>query len=152
MSQKECEEVKVRLRHKEKLAAEADGAPRVAGLCLNCAHHEAVLPETHTSRHVQAVDALTKYVMTKKIFQPTTRSVESIVALNRERDDLLAAVRALRSSQQEAQQKEWTACLQVKQAIEMAEEANLQKIQVRETRVLTYISERFGAKSVSSCV
>ncbi|KAF6721456.1 Serologically defined colon cancer antigen 8-like [Oryzias melastigma] len=107
VSQKECEEVKVRLRHKEKQPAEADGAPRVAGLCLNCAHHEAVLPETHTSRHVQAVDGLTK-----------------------ERDDLLAAVRALRSSQQEAQQREWTACLQVKQAIEMAEEANLQKIQV----------------------
>uniref|UniRef100_A0A3B3BWQ0 SHH signaling and ciliogenesis regulator sdccag8 n=1 Tax=Oryzias melastigma TaxID=30732 RepID=A0A3B3BWQ0_ORYME len=107
VSQKECEEVKVRLRHKEKQAAEADGAPRVTGLCLNCAHHEAVLPETHTSRHVQAVDGLTK-----------------------ERDDLLAAVRALRSSQQEAQQREWTACLQVKQAIEMAEEANLQKIQV----------------------
>lgn len=41
---------------------------------------------------------------------------------------------ALRSSQQEAQQREWTACLQVKQAIEMAEEANLHKAKVRENR------------------
>ncbi|XP_078788578.1 serologically defined colon cancer antigen 8 homolog isoform X2 [Oryzias latipes] len=110
VSQKECEEVKVRLRHKEKQAAEVlktDGAPRVAGLCLNCAQHEAVLAETHTNLHAQAVDRLTK-----------------------ERDELLAAMCALRSSQQEAQQREWTACLQVKQAIEMAEEANLHKAKV----------------------
>uniref|UniRef100_A0A3P9NSF5 SHH signaling and ciliogenesis regulator sdccag8 n=1 Tax=Poecilia reticulata TaxID=8081 RepID=A0A3P9NSF5_POERE len=42
VSQKECEEVKVRLRHKEQQVAEAlkaDGAPRVAGLCLQCAQH-----------------------------------------------------------------------------------------------------------------
>uniref|UniRef100_A0A8C7XZZ9 SHH signaling and ciliogenesis regulator sdccag8 n=1 Tax=Oryzias sinensis TaxID=183150 RepID=A0A8C7XZZ9_9TELE len=111
VSQKECEEVKVRLRHKEKQAAEVlktDGAPRVAGLCLNCAQHEAVLlAETHINLHAQAVDRLTK-----------------------ERDELLAAMCALRSSQQEAQQREWTACLQVKQAIEMAEEANLHKAKV----------------------
>lgn len=70
VSQKECEEVKVRLRHKEKQAAEVlktDGAPRVAGLCLNCAQHEAVLAETHTNLHAQAVDRLTKCVMTKTL-------------------------------------------------------------------------------------
>ncbi|TNN64344.1 Serologically defined colon cancer antigen 8 [Liparis tanakae] len=78
VSQKECEEVKDRLRHREKQAADAlraDGAPRVAG----------------------------------------------------ERDELLVALRAVRASQQEAQQREWSACLQVKQAVEMAEEANLYK-------------------------
>ncbi|XP_012720434.2 serologically defined colon cancer antigen 8 homolog isoform X2 [Fundulus heteroclitus] len=109
-SQKECEEVKVRLRHKEKQAAEAaraDGAPCVAGLCLRCAQHEAVLAGTHASLHVQAIDRLTK-----------------------ERDEVLAALRAVRASQQEAQQREWSACLQVKQAVEMAEEANLQKTRV----------------------
>lgn len=43
------------------------------------------------------------------------------------------ALRAVRASQQEAQQREWSACLQVKQAVEMAEEANLHKARVRET-------------------
>nr|XP_020459306.1 serologically defined colon cancer antigen 8 isoform X2 [Monopterus albus] len=110
VSQKECEEVKVRLRHREQLAADAlraDGAPHVAGLCLKCAQHEAVLAETHTNLHVQAIDRLTK-----------------------ERDELLVALRAVRASQQEAQQREWSACLQVKQAVEMAEEANLDKARV----------------------
>lgn len=110
VSQKECEEVKVRLRHREKQAADAlraDGAPRVAGLCLQCAQHEAVLAGTHTNLHVQAIDRLTK-----------------------ERDELLVALRAVRASQQEAQHREWSACLQVKQAVEMAEEANLHKARV----------------------
>ncbi|XP_037320995.2 serologically defined colon cancer antigen 8 homolog [Pungitius pungitius] len=110
VSQKECEEVKDRLRHREKHAADAlraDGAPRVAGLCLQCAQHEAVLAGTHTNQHVQAIDRLKK-----------------------ERDELLVALRGVRASQQEAQQREWSACLQVKQAVEMAEEANLYKARV----------------------
>ncbi|XP_068575632.1 serologically defined colon cancer antigen 8 homolog [Cebidichthys violaceus] len=110
VSQKECEEVKDRLRHREKQAADAlraDGAPRVAGMCLNCAQHEAVLAGTHTNLHVQAMDRLKK-----------------------ERDELLVALRGVRASQQEAQQREWSACLQVKQAVEMAEEANLYKARV----------------------
>ncbi|XP_045926784.1 serologically defined colon cancer antigen 8 homolog isoform X1 [Micropterus dolomieu] len=110
VSQKECEEVKVRLRHREKQAADvlrSHGAPPVAGLCLKCAQHEAVLAGTHINLHVQAIDRLTK-----------------------ERDELLAALRAVRASQQEAQQREWSACLQVKQAVEMAEEANLYKARV----------------------
>lgn len=63
VSQKECEEVKVRLRHKEQQVAEAlkaDGAARVAGLCLQCAQHEAVVAGTHANLHVQAIDRLTK--------------------------------------------------------------------------------------------
>lgn len=51
----------------------------------------------------------------------------------RERDELVAALCAARAGQQEAQEKEWSACLQVKQVVEMAEEANLQKARVRET-------------------
>ncbi|XP_037541874.1 serologically defined colon cancer antigen 8 homolog [Nematolebias whitei] len=107
LSQKEGEELKVCLKHTEKQAADAlraDGAPRVAGLCLKCAQHEAVMAGTHANLHVQAMDRLTK-----------------------ERDELLVALRAVRASQQEAQQKEWSACLQVKQAVAMAEEANLHK-------------------------
>ncbi|XP_040929995.1 serologically defined colon cancer antigen 8 homolog isoform X2 [Betta splendens] len=110
VSQKECEELKIRLRQREKHATNAvrtDGAPRVSGLCLKCAQHEAVLAETHTNLHVQAIDRLTK-----------------------ERDELLTALCAVRASQQEAQQREWSACLQVKQAVEMAEEANLHKARV----------------------
>ncbi|XP_060896061.1 serologically defined colon cancer antigen 8 homolog isoform X2 [Labrus mixtus] len=110
ISQKECEEVRVRLRHREKQAADkqrSDRAPHVEGLCLNCAQHEAVLAGTHTNLHFQAIDRLTK-----------------------ERDELLVALRTVRASQQEAQQREWSACLQVKQAVEMAEEANLYKARV----------------------
>ncbi|KAM9365689.1 serologically defined colon cancer antigen 8 homolog [Pholidichthys leucotaenia] len=112
VSQKECEEVKVRLRHRETQAAgtpRTDGTLSVAGLCLRCAQHEAVLAETHTNLHVQAIERLTK-----------------------ERDELVVALHGVRASQQEAQQREWSACLQVKQAVEMAEEANLQKAQVEE--------------------
>ncbi|KAM6922418.1 serologically defined colon cancer antigen 8 homolog [Lycodopsis pacificus] len=114
VSQKECEEVKDRLRLREKQAADAlraDGAPRVAGMCLNCAQHEAVLAGTHTNLHVQAIDRLKK-----------------------ERDELLVALRGVRASQQEAQQREWSACLQVKQAVEVAEEANLYKARVEVQR------------------
>lgn len=67
VSQKECEEVKVRLRHREKQAADvlrSHGAPPVAGLCLKCAQHEAVLAGTHINLHVQAIDRLTKSVVT----------------------------------------------------------------------------------------
>ncbi|XP_069035941.1 serologically defined colon cancer antigen 8 homolog isoform X1 [Lepisosteus oculatus] len=102
-SQKEGEEVKSRLRHQEALAA-ADGASRVGGLCLKCAQHEAVLAQTHTHLHAQVIERLTK-----------------------ERDDLLAVLSSLRASQGETQQREWGAYQQVKQAVEMAEEANLEK-------------------------
>lgn len=67
VSQKECEEVKVHLRHREKQAADvlrSHGAPPVAGLCLKCAQHEAVLAGTHINLHVQAIDRLTKSVVT----------------------------------------------------------------------------------------
>ncbi|XP_067371832.1 serologically defined colon cancer antigen 8 homolog isoform X3 [Channa argus] len=110
VSQKECEELKVRLKHMEKQAANAlrvDGAPHVSGLCLKCAQHEAVLAGTHANLHVQAIDRVIK-----------------------ERDELLVALCAVRASQQEAQQREWSACLQVKQAVEIAEEANLHKARV----------------------
>lgn len=55
--------MKIRLRHREKAATNAlrgDGTPRVSGLCLKCAQHEAVLAEIHTNLHVQAIDRLTK--------------------------------------------------------------------------------------------
>ena len=59
---KEGEEVKCRLRHQEAAAAASRGAqPTVGGLCLKCAQHEAVLAETHSNMHVQAIDRLTKY-------------------------------------------------------------------------------------------
>ncbi|XP_075906954.1 serologically defined colon cancer antigen 8 homolog isoform X1 [Nelusetta ayraudi] len=107
VSQKECEELKLSLRKKEKQVADAlraDSGPRVEGLCLKCAQHEAVLERTHTNLHAKAVERLAK-----------------------ERDELVGALRAARAGQQEAQEKEWSACLQVKQVVEMAEEANLHK-------------------------
>ncbi|CAL8298258.1 unnamed protein product [Merluccius merluccius] len=108
VSRRECEEAGSRLRHREAQAAAAakrgGGAPPVGGLCLKCAQHEAVMAETHTNVHVQTIERLTK-----------------------ERDEVMVALRSVRASQQEAQQREWSACLQVKQAVEMAEEANLHK-------------------------
>ncbi|XP_046885133.1 serologically defined colon cancer antigen 8 homolog isoform X2 [Hypomesus transpacificus] len=102
---KEGEEVKCRLRHQETAAAASRGAqPTVGGLCLKCAQHEAVLAETHSNMHVQAIDRLTK-----------------------ERDELMAVLCSVRVSQSEAQQREWASYQQVKQAVEMAEEANLEK-------------------------
>lgn len=67
LSQRECEELKIRLGQKEKEAADAlraSGAPRVAGLCLKCAQHEAVLADTQGHQHVQTIDRLTKSVET----------------------------------------------------------------------------------------
>lgn len=103
-SQKECEEVKGRLRHKETTAALVGTGQRVGGLCIKCAQHEAVLAETHSNVHVQAIERLTK-----------------------ERDELMTALCSLRANQSEVQQREWAAYQQVKQAVEMAEEANLEK-------------------------
>lgn len=60
----------------------------------------------------------------------TDGSCMSFCFLFRERDDLLVALHTLRASQQEAKQKEWSACLQVKQAMAIAEEANLHKSRV----------------------
>lgn len=102
--QKEYEESKERLRHKEAMAVAAGTGQRVGGLCLKCAQHEAVLAETHTNVHVQSIERLTK-----------------------ERDELMTVLCSLRASQTEAQQREWAAYQQVKQAVEMAEEANLEK-------------------------
>uniref|UniRef100_A0A8C8CUI3 Serologically defined colon cancer antigen 8 n=1 Tax=Oncorhynchus tshawytscha TaxID=74940 RepID=A0A8C8CUI3_ONCTS len=103
-SQKECEEVKGRLRHKEAMAAAGSAKQCVGGLCLKCAQNEAVLAETHSNMHIQAIERLTK-----------------------ERDELMSVLCSLRASQSEAQQREWAAYQQVKQAVEMAEEANLEK-------------------------
>ncbi|KAI1886404.1 hypothetical protein AGOR_G00213670 [Albula goreensis] len=75
-AQKECEEVKGRLRQRE----------------------------THTNVHTQAIERLTK-----------------------ERDDLMAVLASLRASQSDSQHREWASYQQVKQAVQMAEEANLEK-------------------------
>lgn len=59
-AQAECEDLKVRLRHKEAMASVSGAGERVGGLCLKCAQHEAVLAETHSSIHIQAIERLTK--------------------------------------------------------------------------------------------
>uniref|UniRef100_A0A672L6W4 Serologically defined colon cancer antigen 8 homolog n=1 Tax=Sinocyclocheilus grahami TaxID=75366 RepID=A0A672L6W4_SINGR len=102
--QKEYEEMKERLRHKEAMTVATGSGQRVGGLCLKCAQHEAVLAETHSNVHVQSIERLTK-----------------------ERDELTTVLCSLRASQTEAQQREWAAYQQVKQAVEMAEVANLEK-------------------------
>lgn len=60
-AQRESEEVKGRLRHREAMAAASAGQPQVGGLCLRCAQHEAVLAETHTNVHTQAIERITKW-------------------------------------------------------------------------------------------
>ncbi|XP_017657721.1 serologically defined colon cancer antigen 8 isoform X6 [Nannospalax galili] len=101
--QKNCEDLKERLKHKESLLA-ASTSSRVGGLCLKCAQHEAVLSQTHSNVHVQTVERLTK-----------------------ERDDLMSALVSLRSNLADAQQRETSAYEQVKHAVQMTEEANFEK-------------------------
>uniref|UniRef100_A0A8D0IY41 SHH signaling and ciliogenesis regulator SDCCAG8 n=1 Tax=Sus scrofa TaxID=9823 RepID=A0A8D0IY41_PIG len=57
-SQKDCEDLKERLKHKESLLA-ANVSHRVGGLCLKCAQHEAVLSQTHSNVHIQTIERLT---------------------------------------------------------------------------------------------
>ncbi|XP_017915747.1 PREDICTED: serologically defined colon cancer antigen 8 isoform X6 [Capra hircus] len=101
--QKNCEDLKERLKHKESLLA-ANISNRVGGLCLKCAQHEAVLSQTHNNVHVQTIERLTK-----------------------ERDDLMSALVSVRNSLTEVQQREASAYKQVKQAVKMTEEASFEK-------------------------
>ncbi|XP_058165393.1 serologically defined colon cancer antigen 8 isoform X2 [Dasypus novemcinctus] len=101
--QKNCEDLKEQLKHKETLLA-ANFSNRVGGLCLKCAQHEAVLSQTHNHVHLQTIERLTK-----------------------ERDDIMSALVSIRSSLTDMQQREARAYEQVKQAVQMTEEANFEK-------------------------
>ncbi|KAF1477287.1 Serologically defined colon cancer antigen 8, partial [Pygoscelis antarcticus] len=102
-SQKTCKDLEGRLKHQKSLVS-ATNSSRVGGLCLKCAQHEAVLAQTHSNVHMQTIERVTK-----------------------ERDDLMDALVSLRQNMKEMQQRESNACEQVKQAVQMAEEANLEK-------------------------
>uniref|UniRef100_A0A8C2LYX5 Serologically defined colon cancer antigen 8 n=1 Tax=Cricetulus griseus TaxID=10029 RepID=A0A8C2LYX5_CRIGR len=101
--QQNCEDLKERLKHKDSLLATGVSS-RVGGLCLKCAQHEAVLSQTHSNVHIQAIETMTK-----------------------ERDDLMSALVSVRSSLAEVQQRETSAYKQVKHAVQMTEEANFEK-------------------------
>ncbi|XP_051472170.1 serologically defined colon cancer antigen 8 isoform X1 [Apus apus] len=102
-SQKTCKDLEGRLKHQKSLVS-ATNSSRVGGLCLKCAQHEAVLVQTHSNVHMQTIERVTK-----------------------ERDDLMDALVSVRRNMKEMQQRESNACEQVKQAVQMAEEANLEK-------------------------
>ncbi|XP_063184991.1 serologically defined colon cancer antigen 8 isoform X4 [Chroicocephalus ridibundus] len=102
-SQKTCKDLEGRLKHQKSLVS-ATNLSRVGGLCLKCAQHEAVLAQTHSNVHMQTIERVTK-----------------------ERDDLMDALVSLRRNMKEMQQRESSACEQVKQAVQMAEEADLEK-------------------------
>ncbi|XP_057363830.1 serologically defined colon cancer antigen 8 isoform X1 [Manis pentadactyla] len=102
-SQKNCEDLKERLKHKESLLA-ANISNRASGLCLKCAQHEAVLSQTHNDVHKQTIERLTK-----------------------ERDDLMSALLSVKGSLPDVQQREARAYEQVKQAVHMTEEAHFEK-------------------------
>ncbi|NXV14487.1 SDCG8 protein, partial [Cepphus grylle] len=102
-SQKTCKDLEGRLKHQKSLVS-ATNSSRVGGLCLKCAQHEAVLAQTHSNVHMQTIERVTK-----------------------ERDDLMDALVSLRRNMKEMQQRESSACEQVKQAVQMAEEAHLEK-------------------------
>ncbi|XP_038616948.1 serologically defined colon cancer antigen 8 isoform X3 [Tachyglossus aculeatus] len=104
-SQKNCEDLGGRLRHQESLPA-AKSSNGIGGLCLKCAQHEAVLSQSHGNVHMQTIERLTK-----------------------ERDDLTTALVSVRKSLTEMQQRESSAYEQVKQAVQMTEEANFEKMQ-----------------------
>ncbi|NXA25672.1 SDCG8 protein, partial [Ibidorhyncha struthersii] len=102
-SQKTCKDLEGRLKHQKSLVS-ATSSSRVGGLCLKCAQHEAVLAQTHSNVHMQTIERVTK-----------------------ERDDLMDALVSLRQNMKDIQRRESNACEQVKQAVQMAEEANLEK-------------------------
>ncbi|XP_064301868.1 serologically defined colon cancer antigen 8 isoform X2 [Phalacrocorax carbo] len=102
-SQKTCKDLEERLKHQKSLVS-ATNSSRVGGLCLKCAQHEAVLAQTHSNVHMQTIERVTK-----------------------ERDDLMDALVSLRRNMKAMQQRESKACEQVKQAVQIAEEANLEK-------------------------
>ncbi|XP_050806345.1 serologically defined colon cancer antigen 8 isoform X1 [Gopherus flavomarginatus] len=104
VSEKNCEDLKGRLKHQESLIATSN-YNRVGGLCLKCAQHEAVLSQTHSNVHMHTIERLTK-----------------------ERDDLMSALVSVRRNLSEMQQRESSAYEQVKQAVQMTEEANLEKM------------------------
>ncbi|KAM9382363.1 serologically defined colon cancer antigen 8 [Phaethornis superciliosus] len=103
VSQKTCKDLEGRLKHQQSLLS-AKTCSRVGGLCLNCAQHEAVLAKTHCNVHMQTIERITK-----------------------ERNDLLDVLVSLRQKMKEMKQRESKACEQVKQAVQMTEEANLEK-------------------------
>ncbi|XP_010141268.1 PREDICTED: serologically defined colon cancer antigen 8 homolog, partial [Buceros rhinoceros silvestris] len=105
-SQKVCKDLEGRLKHQKSLIS-ATNSSRVGGLCLKCAQHEAVLAQTHSNVHMQTIERVTK-----------------------ERDDLMDVIASLRRNMKEIQQKESNACERVKQVVQMAEEANLEKTKV----------------------
>ncbi|KAM6467702.1 serologically defined colon cancer antigen 8 isoform 3-T4 [Liasis olivaceus] len=102
-SQKNCEDLSGRLKHQHLINA-ANSSSRPGGLCLNCAQHEAVLSQTHSNVHMQTIERLTK-----------------------ERDELMTALSTIRINLNEMQQRECSAYEQVKQAVHMTEEANLER-------------------------
>ncbi|XP_042718131.1 serologically defined colon cancer antigen 8 isoform X2 [Lagopus leucura] len=102
-SQKTCEDLEARLKHQKSLVS-ATNSSRVGGLCLKCAQQEAILAQTHSNVHMQAIERVTK-----------------------ERDDLMDALVSVRRNMKEMQQRESNAYEQVKQAVQMTEEANLEK-------------------------
>ncbi|OXB80319.1 UNVERIFIED_CONTAM: hypothetical protein H355_013717 [Colinus virginianus] len=102
-SQKACEELDARLTHQKSLGLTTN-SNRVGGLCLRCAQQEAVLAQTHSNVHMQVIERVTK-----------------------ERDDLMEALVSVRQKMKEMQQRESNAYEQVKQAVQMTEEANLEK-------------------------
>ncbi|NXX89980.1 SDCG8 protein, partial [Centropus bengalensis] len=103
-SQKTCKDLEGRLKHQKSVVSSTNSI-RVGGLCLKCAQHEAVLAQTHSNVHMQTIERVTK-----------------------ERDDLMDALLSLRRNMKEMQQRESNACEQVKQAVQMTEEANLVKM------------------------
>ncbi|NXG48958.1 SDCG8 protein, partial [Psilopogon haemacephalus] len=102
-SQKTWKDLEGKLSQQKSLAS-ATNSRGVDGLCLKCAQHEAVLSQTHCNVHIQTIERVKK-----------------------ERDELMDALVSLRQNMKEMQQRESTACEQVKHAVQMAEEANLEK-------------------------
>ncbi|XP_029449843.1 serologically defined colon cancer antigen 8 isoform X2 [Rhinatrema bivittatum] len=102
-SQKNCEDLKVRMKHQESLL-DTSNTNHVGGLCLKCAQQEAVLAQTHANVHMQTIERLKK-----------------------ERDELMDALVTLRMNMKDMQQRESSAYEQVKHAVEMTEEANFEK-------------------------
>ncbi|KAM4771565.1 serologically defined colon cancer antigen 8 [Rhinophrynus dorsalis] len=102
-SQKKCEEFQTQLKQQKCINTARSSASDV-GLYANCAQNEAVLSQEHENIHRMTIERLT-----------------------RERDELMDALVSMKRNLVVLQQKELKPYMQVTQAVEMTEEANMEK-------------------------
>ncbi|XP_072031037.1 serologically defined colon cancer antigen 8 homolog isoform X2 [Amphiura filiformis] len=105
--EKECDDLRGKLRMAESanLLSREDSIIQ-DGLCIKCAQYDAVIANTHASPNVKAMERITK-----------------------ERDDLMNTLTTMKTTMDDLKHREADAYEQVKNSINMVEQAQLEKTQ-----------------------